>query len=155
MRRLWLLVGALVVAWLVLRVSSNNASITSASAPTPTVRVPSAASPSASAPRVRSGQSSVGFRTRDRLDEHFAKHGAEFGRIGKEQYLAMAQLLRDAEPGGDVLEIVRADDGVVSRFDKRTGAFLAYDRDGIIRTFFKPNDGEVYFRRQARRRPTP
>ena len=28
----------------------------------------------------------------------------------------------------------------------------ASDDDGIIRTYFKPNDGERYFRRQARRR---
>jgi hypothetical protein len=32
-------------------------------------------------------------------------------------------------------------------------AFLAVNRDGTIRTFFKPNDGEAYFRRQASRTP--
>jgi pyocin large subunit-like protein len=52
-----------------------------------------------------------------------------------------------------VLEIRRPSDGVVSRFDRRSGAFLAFDSDGTIRTFFRPNDGESYFRRQARRAP--
>ena len=110
----------------------------------------------------------VGFRSRARLVEHFEKHGHEFGAISVDQYLRRAQALRDARVGGagsgaregvegaergDVVELVRAD-GVVSRFDRRSGAFLAFDRDGTIRTFFRPNDGEAYFRRQGRRRPT-
>lgn len=105
------------------------------------------------APRVRIGQPDVGFRSDAKLDEHYAKHGAEFGNITKAEYLRLAQQLRDSDPGGPILEIVRPADGVVSRFDTRTGAFLANDRDGTIRTFFKPNDGEAYFRRQAKRRP--
>ncbi|MCC6927714.1 MAG: hypothetical protein IT359_01875 [Gemmatimonadaceae bacterium] len=94
----------------------------------------------------------VGFRSRQRLDEHFEKHGAEFGAIGKGEYLRQAQALRDAPVGGDILELRRGD-GTVSRFDKSAGSFVAFDDDGTIRTFFKPNDGERYFRRQARRRP--
>ena len=42
-------------------------------------------------------------------------------------------------------------DGVVTRFDRQTGAFIAYNPNGVIRTFFKPNDGERYYRRQAER----
>ena len=49
-----------------------------------------------------------------------------------------------------VLEAVRSD-GVVTRFDKVTGAFLAFNDDLTIRTYFKPNDGEAYFRRQSKR----
>jgi len=52
--------------------------------------------------------------------------------------------------GGQVLESVRAD-GVISKFDKKHGYFGAYNPDRTIRTFFIPNDGERYFRRQARR----
>jgi pyocin large subunit-like protein len=91
-----------------------------------------------------------GFRSRAQFDEHFAKHGREFGNISQEEYLRLAQELRDAPAGGSVLEIVKAD-GVVTRFDRRSGAFGAYNRDRTIRTFFKPNDGERYFRRQANR----
>ncbi len=97
---------------------------------------------------------SVGFRTPDRLGDHFTKHGEEFGSISQAEYLRQAQMLRDALVSDSVLEIVRTTDGVVSRFDRRTGAFGAYDEDGTIRTFFKPNDGEAYFRRQARRAPS-
>jgi pyocin large subunit-like protein len=121
-------------------------------APVPAASVPT--TPTASAPpaaaAIRPGK---GFKNAERLAEHFDKHGAEFNAPSKEAYLGMAQALRDAPAGGDVLEIVRPADGVVSRFDKKTGAFLAYDPDGTIRTFFKPNDGEAYFRRQARRAP--
>jgi len=91
-----------------------------------------------------------GFRSREQFDEHFAKHGREFGNISQEQYLHLAQELRDAPAGGPILEVVKPH-GVVTRFDKRSGAFGAYNRDRTIRTFFKPNDGERYFRRQADR----
>ncbi len=98
----------------------------------------------------RTTQSTVGFRSRQQLDEHFAKHGAEFGGIDKARYLRLAQELRDAPAGGDILQIVRGD-GTVSRFDRVSGAFIAFDGDGTIRTFFKPNDAERYFQRQAER----
>jgi len=93
---------------------------------------------------------SVGFVSSERLQEHYEKHGAEFGRISKQDYLHQAQLLRDAAVGGPVLETVRAD-GVATRYDRQTGAFIAFNRNGTIRTFFKPNDGERYYRRQAER----
>ena len=93
----------------------------------------------------------VGFHSPERLREHFEKHGAEFGAADPAEYLLHAQALRDAALGGDVLQAVRAD-GVVSRFDRASGTFVAFDRDGTIRTCFKPNDGERYFVRQANRR---
>jgi pyocin large subunit-like protein len=92
----------------------------------------------------------IGFVDARRLDEHYEKHGAEFGRITKQDYLRQAQLLRDSAVGGPVLETVRAD-GVTTRFDRQTGAFIAFNRNGTIRTFFKPHDGERYYRRQAER----
>ena len=95
-------------------------------------------------------RSTEGFRSRTDLDEHFRKHGSEFGRISREEYLLKAQALRDAPVGGSIEEI-RRDDGTVSRFDRSTGAFIAFNHNGTIRTFFKPNDGEAYFRRQASR----
>ncbi len=104
------------------------------------------AAPAATAD-IRTG---VGFRSGKQLDEHFAKHGREFRGLSKQQYLRSAQDLRDKPVGGDVEEILRSD-GSSSRFDRASGAFLAFNRDGTIRTFFKPNDGENYFRRQAQR----
>jgi pyocin large subunit-like protein len=91
-----------------------------------------------------------GFRTRAQFGEHFAKHGAEFGHISSQEYLRLAQDLRDAPAGGSILEAKRPD-GQFSRFDRRKGYFGAYNSDRTIRTFFIPNDGERYFRRQAQR----
>jgi pyocin large subunit-like protein len=109
-------------------------------------RVPGSSEPTAT----KGWGNSVGFADARRLDEHFEKHGAEFGRITKQDYLRQAQLLRDARVGGPVLETVRRD-GVTTRFDRQTGAFIAFNPNGVIRTFFKPNDGERYYRRQAER----
>ena len=92
-----------------------------------------------------------GFRSRALLHEHYAKHGAEFGAVTETQYLHLAQALRDARPGGPILES-RRPNGEFSKFDTRHGYFGAYNRDGTIRTFFVPNDGLRYFQRQARRR---
>jgi pyocin large subunit-like protein len=118
--------------------------------PVPAVTVPAA-------PEVPSAaiRTAIGFGDRIHLTEHFEKHGAEFGRVSIEDYLRAAQTLRDRPAGGEVLESVRTD-GVVARFDRASGAFLAFDRDGVIRTFFRPNDGEAYYQRQLRReRSTP
>lgn len=91
----------------------------------------------------------IGFRTRRNLQEHYEKHGHEFGSISQDEYLRQAQTLRDAPVGGDILEAKRSD-GVTTRFDRKTGTFLAFNEDATIRTFFKPNDGERYFKRQLR-----
>lgn len=92
----------------------------------------------------------IGFRTSERLREHFRKHGREFHAKSADAYLRLAQLLRDRPKGGDVLEFVR-NDAVTCKFDRATGAFIAYDSDGTIRTFFRPTDGEAYFERQKYR----
>ena len=94
--------------------------------------------------------SGPGFRARRQLDEHYFKHGAEFGAISKGEYLRLAQQLRDTPPGGPILE-ARRPDGEFSKFDRRHGYFGAYNPDGTIRTFFIPTTGERYFRRQAQR----
>ena len=91
-----------------------------------------------------------GFRSQAQLNEHYNKHGAEFGNISKQEYLRLAEELRDAPTGGPILE-ARRSNGEFSRFDRRHGYFGAYNPDHTIRTFFVPNDGERYFRRQARR----
>ena len=91
-----------------------------------------------------------GFRTERDLDQHYRKHGHEFGGITRADYLRFAQQLRDAPVGKDILE-ARRDDGVLTRFDRKQGWFGAYNRDRTIRTFFIPAAGESYFRRQAKR----
>jgi hypothetical protein len=95
--------------------------------------------------------SGPGFRSRRLFEEHYAKHGREFGNISRQEYLERAQALRDAPAGGPILQAVTPE-GIVSRFDRRSGAFGAYNPDRTIRTFFIPNAGERYFHRQAWKR---
>ena len=122
-------------------------------APVPVqVDIPAATAPAASAAPAAVILTGVGFRDRSHLTEHFEKQGTEVGRISVEEYLRAAQLLRDRPAGGDVLESVRAD-GVVTRFDRASRAFLAFDRDGSIRTFFRPNAGDAYYAPPLRRAP--
>ena len=92
----------------------------------------------------------IGFASTQKLEDHYAKHGHEFGNISQDEYMRRAQALRDAPVGDQVLEAVR-NDKVVSRYGRSGGEFIAFERDGTIRTFFRPNDGERYFRRQANR----
>jgi pyocin large subunit-like protein len=91
-----------------------------------------------------------GFRSQRTFTEHYEKHGREFGNISPQEYLRLAQELRDAPVGGPILEALKPG-GIVTKFDRRRGAFGAYNPDRTIRTFFIPNNGERYFRRQASR----
>ena len=67
-----------------------------------------------------------------------------------DRYLRLAQELRDRPAGGMILESVRSD-GTIVRYDKSSGAFIAFNRDGTIRTFFRPDRGDAYFRSQLQR----
>lgn len=112
---------------------------------------PDSAAAAVAAPPVDRVRREVGFRSAEHLADHYRKHGREFEGFDQSQYLEAAQDLRDATAGGNILELAR-EDGTFSRYDLKSGAFIAFEADGTIRTFFKPNDGEAYFRRQARRR---
>lgn len=109
---------------------------------------PAVESPRAAPPVARPD---IGFASRQKTIDHYRKHGREFGSITIEQYVRKAQGLRDRPAGGSVLESVRSD-GVVTRFDRGSGDFIAFNRDGTIRTYFRPADGEAYFQRQLRRK---
>ena len=153
----WFVALGLVLFSLAAACSRGDAGVARHSAsPASATAVPSAGSQTRQSPSSTSGsldgvkRPNVGFRSRAQFNEHFQKHGGEFGRITQAEYLRLAQALRDAPVGGNIEEIRRGD-GTVSRFDRSGGAFLAFNRDGTIRTFFKPNDGEAYFRRQASR----
>jgi pyocin large subunit-like protein len=157
-RRLLLIAFLLVGAYLTwTRRSASSSANNAVTATASESSTPKRSDDNANAPQTAppSASSNIGFHSRAQLAEHFQKHGAEFAASSTADYLRMAQALRDAPVGGDVLEIVRPSDHVVSRYDKTSGAFLAFDSDGTIRTFFKPNDGEAYFRRQAKRSPAP
>lgn len=139
-----LLIGTAVTYW---KKSSNPAPdrspprVSAPANPTPTVQNTS------QSPRTNS---KIGWTSRASLDSHFRKHGAEMGIADINDYLKRAQALRDTPTGGPVSEIVRTD-GVITRFNRLSGEFIAVNPDQTIRTFFKPADGYSYFKRQAER----
>ncbi len=94
---------------------------------------------------------SIGFASKQKFDDHFVKHGGEFPGVDQMQYLRMAQEMRDAPLSGTLIEARQAR-GNISRFDRSSGAFLAFGNNKTIFTFFRPNDGEAYFNRAAKRK---
>lgn len=88
----------------------------------------------------------INFRTQQLLDSHYAKHGAEFGNITKEQYLKGANNLIHSS-GANILKKTRSDGDVVF-YNTDTNEFLVLSYDGFIRTYFKPSGGIDYFNRQ-------
>lgn len=146
------LLGALIPLFASSR-ASNNADRANATSERSIVTRASANAPSnpstasnRSDPRLRR----IGFASRRGLESHWQKHGAEFGNPTLGQYLAMAQDLRDAPLSKTVVEAPQSN-GSYARFDRRSGAFMAFNRDLTIRTFFRPDDGESYFRRAVNR----
>lgn len=86
------------------------------------------------------------FRNQKRYDEHYEKHGAEFGDITKEEYLEMANELIYSD--SDRVLHKYSDDGDYMYFDQDTNYFLVLSEDGYIRTFFIPTAGIKYWERQ-------
>ncbi len=87
------------------------------------------------------------FRTDKQYEEHYQKHGAEFGDITKEQYLEMANELIGSS-SETVLHKIEQEDGDYIYYDTENNEILFLSKDGYIRTFFKPTDGIDYFNRQ-------
>lgn len=86
------------------------------------------------------------FRNQKRLDEHFEKHGKEFGKITKEEYLELANELINST-SDRVLHKYSAD-GDYMYFDQDMNYFLVLSEEGYIRTFFIPSAGIKYWERQ-------
>jgi hypothetical protein len=146
----WQVRGGIAVGLLLLALA--GLACRQAAAPTREALVQGSPQPAAQAvaPGAFQVRTQIGFASRQKYLDHYEKHGREFGTISAEEYLRQAQTLRDRPAGKDVLEVVRAD-GVITRFDQQSGAFLAFNQDLTIRTYFKPNDGVNYFWRQSRR----
>ena len=74
------------------------------------------------------------------LDEHYMKHGYQFGNLTEEQYLEEARHLLDAPAGNGILEKIRYN-GDVEHYSISTGEFAVMTKRGRIRTLFKTNYG--------------
>ena len=80
------------------------------------------------------------------LPDHYARHGADFGAKNSDDYARMAWEFRQRAETEHWQSKVDPT-GVMRIFDRRTGSFGAYNRDGTTKTFFKPKSPD-YFDRQ-------
>jgi pyocin large subunit-like protein len=81
------------------------------------------------------------------LIDHFRRHGADFEAKSAREYARMAyDFFRIAEE--ERLPKKIAPDGTIRIYDRRTNTFGAYNPDGTTKTFFKPRNGEKYWKRQ-------
>ena len=85
------------------------------------------------------------FRNDNLWEEHFIKHGSEFGYSTKEEYLkganevvasAYSKHKKEAEDGDDIY------------YDTENNEIVFVSEDGYIRTYVKPTDGINYYNRQ-------
>lgn len=81
------------------------------------------------------------------LQDHFNRHGADFGATDIYDYAAKAHALYHRHGVEAKLDAA----GTLRIYDPATGAFGAYNADGTTRTFFKPRRGQAYFDRQPGR----
>lgn len=83
------------------------------------------------------------FRTEDKLQQHFEKHGQETGCATAEEYLAAANAVI-ANPAA--LHKLQAEDGDDLYFLESTGEFVVVSPAGYIRTYYLTD--RDYFERQ-------
>lgn len=81
------------------------------------------------------------------LNEHFKKHGKDFGAVSKTDYAKRAEAFRQRAIR-QKLPMVIDKDGFVRVYESRTNTFGVYGPDGKTSTFFKPKPGARYFQEQ-------
>lgn len=89
--------------------------------------------------------SSLQFRNEKLLEDHFVKHGNEFGYSTKEEYLAGANRVINSSSS---LHKQEGEDGDDIYYDKNSNEIVFVSEDGYIRTYFKPSEGIDYYNRQ-------
>ena len=96
------------------------------------------------------GKIEVRFETPEKMQKHYDKHIDKYGNISISEYIALANELVNAKDTDDIERIVRSDESTaIYRFS--TNDFLVITKDGYIQTFFKPDDGEAYWREEHER----
>ena len=79
------------------------------------------------------------------LDDHFNRHGIDFGSSTKEGYANQANNFFHER---NKYQVKVDSDGTIRVYDSKTNTFGSYNSDGSTRTFFKPSGGQNYFDRQ-------
>lgn len=78
------------------------------------------------------------FADQLKLNDHFGRHGTDFGANSATEYEQMADAFLTGPKGPNTLEIVRPNGDIV-RFDPTTDAFGVVSANGTIRTYYVPD----------------
>lgn len=89
------------------------------------------------------------FRTQKQLEQHFDKHGGEFGdefgyATAADYEAGASSVINDPS----ALYKTEAEDGDGVYYIEETNEFVILSTDGYIRTYFRPSAGKKYFDRQ-------
>ena len=90
-------------------------------------------------------QSAYVFRTQEQLSDHFERHGKEMGYDSEEAYLEGAN---HVVLSPDTLHKLEEEDGDDVYYLEETNDFVVVSPQGYLRTYFRPEDGIKYYRRQ-------
>jgi filamentous hemagglutinin len=96
---------------------------------------PETASEYSNAPNTGTG---ARFADQAKLDDHFIRHGTDFGATSSAQYQQMADNFLTGPRGTNTLERIRPNGDVV-RYDPTTDAFGVVSSNGTVRTYYVPD----------------
>lgn len=85
------------------------------------------------------------FRSKSLLEQHYQKHGIEMGFASAEEYEKAASAV-PANPAA--LHKTEKEDGDDVYYIEATNEFVVVSTDGYLRTYFLPSAGKSYFDRQ-------
>lgn len=100
-----------------------------------------------------SGTSSGGYRWANEktLADHFERHGGDFGAKSAGDYTRKAQEFyqRGMSDPRSGIEVTNGNDGMIRMYDAKSNTFGSYNgKTGETATFFKPEDGVNYWKKQ-------
>jgi hypothetical protein len=75
----------------------------------------------------------------DSLDDHFVRHGADFGARTADEYAAMASEFLQRGVAAGLPTKIDPKTGVIRIYDPATNTFGSYNPNGTTATFFKPD----------------
>ena len=80
-----------------------------------------------------------GFENPLALSDHFTKHGARLGIADESTYLVRADNFLGRQKSPTAHEFQRLWNSDLVRYDPTTEEFGVLDKDGYIKTYYKPN----------------
>ncbi len=84
------------------------------------------------------------FAPEELLQSHFGRHAAEFGYQSAQDYLIGARRLTSGGWGWGIKTFVRTNRDTLF-YDSSTNEFAVLTKNGIVRTYFRPEMGIQYW----------